>query len=60
MEHTFIGAYISIVLGYLVMGSKPREAVIRGFLPDGRFGQIIAVLDKFVNFMKMTAWVSFC
>jgi len=58
MEHTFIGAYIAIVLGYLVQDNKERENAIRIHLPDLRFTEIIAVLEKFVNFMKMTAYVS--
>jgi hypothetical protein len=58
MEHTFIGAYIVLLIGYLIMENKEFENNVRKFLPDGNFASFIAVLDKFYNFMKMTASVS--
>lgn len=57
MEHTFIGAYIALLIGYLIMDNKNHEAIVRQYLPQGHFKSFIAVLEKFFNFMKMTATV---
>lgn len=58
MEHTFIGAYIVLLIGYLIMDNKAHEATVRQHLPQQSFQAFIAVLEKFYNFMKMTASVS--
>lgn len=58
MEHTFIGAYIVLLIGYLITENKGHEATVRQHLPQGNFSSFIAVLEKFFNFMKMTATVS--
>ncbi|XP_033224587.1 protein wings apart-like isoform X2 [Belonocnema kinseyi] len=55
MEHTLIGAYVVLLLGYLVMDNKDYEALVRSFLPDNNFGTMVAVLQKFFNFMQLTA-----
>ncbi|KAK6626622.1 hypothetical protein RUM44_009098 [Polyplax serrata] len=55
MEHTFIGAYIVLLIGYLITENKGHEATVRQHLPQGNFSSFIAVLEKFFNFMKMTA-----
>lgn len=55
MEHTFIGAYIVLLIGYLIMDNKIHETAVRQFLPQGNFKAFIEILEKFYNFMKMTA-----
>nr|CAD7587471.1 unnamed protein product [Timema genevievae] len=64
MEHTLIGAYISLLLGYLIMDSKvggllvPRtdyELYVRQCLPEGNFEVMGSVLQKVLNFMTLTA-----
>ncbi|XP_058789303.1 protein wings apart-like [Phymastichus coffea] len=55
MEHTFIGAYVVLLLGYLIMDNRKYEDLVRRSLPDGTFSRMIAVLQKFFNFMNLTA-----
>ncbi|XP_051165404.1 protein wings apart-like isoform X2 [Leptopilina boulardi] len=55
MEHTLIGAYVVLLLGYLVMDNKDYETLVRSLLPDNTFSTMIAVLQKFFNFMNLTA-----
>ncbi|XP_011505377.1 PREDICTED: protein wings apart-like isoform X2 [Ceratosolen solmsi marchali] len=55
MEHTLIGAYVVLLLGYLVMDNKIYENLVRKRLPDDTFVTMVAVLQKFFNFMNLTA-----
>ncbi|CAG2057719.1 unnamed protein product [Timema podura] len=55
MEHTLIGAYISLLLGYLIMDSKDYELYVRQCLPEGNFEVMGSVLQKVLNFMTLTA-----
>ncbi|XP_012269007.2 protein wings apart-like [Athalia rosae] len=55
MEHTLIGAYVVLLLGYLVMDNKDYEMLVRGRLPDCNFATMVTVLQKFFNFMNLTA-----
>lgn len=55
MEHTLIGAYVVLLLGYLVMDNKDYEMLVRSKLPDCNFATMVTVLQKFFNFMNLTA-----
>ncbi|XP_015122911.1 protein wings apart-like [Diachasma alloeum] len=55
MEHTLIGAYVVLLLGYLIMDNKEYEALVRGKIPGNNFSTMVAVLQKFYNFMNLTA-----
>ncbi|XP_016921535.1 protein wings apart-like isoform X1 [Apis cerana] len=55
MEHTLIGAYVVLLLGYLIMDNKDYELLVRSRLPDNNFITMVSVLQKFFNFMNLTA-----
>ncbi|XP_043526943.1 protein wings apart-like isoform X2 [Frieseomelitta varia] len=55
MEHTLIGAYVVLLLGYLIMDNKDYELLVRSRLPDNNFTTMVSVLQKFFNFMNLTA-----
>ncbi|XP_046414915.1 protein wings apart-like isoform X1 [Neodiprion fabricii] len=55
MEHTLIGAYVVLLLGYLIMDNKDYEMLVRSRLPDSNFSTMVTVLQKFFNFMNLTA-----
>ncbi|XP_076297338.1 cohesin release factor wings apart-like [Lasioglossum baleicum] len=55
MEHTLIGAYVVLLLGYLIMDNKDYESLVRSRLPDNNFTAMVSVLQKFFNFMNLTA-----
>lgn len=55
MEHTLIGAYVVLLLGYLIMDNKEYELLVRSRLRDKNFITMISVLQKFFNFMNLTA-----
>ncbi|XP_020285921.1 protein wings apart-like [Pseudomyrmex gracilis] len=55
MEHTLIGAYVVLLLGYLIMDNKEYELSVRNRLPDKNFATMVSVLQKFFNFMNLTA-----
>ncbi|XP_008471517.1 protein wings apart-like [Diaphorina citri] len=54
MEHTFIAAYVAVLLGYLILDNKDHEAKVRQYLPEHNFQDMIGVLDKYVRFMNLT------
>ncbi|XP_063228119.1 LOW QUALITY PROTEIN: protein wings apart-like [Bacillus rossius redtenbacheri] len=55
MEHTLIGAYVSLLLGYLIMENKDYELYVRQCLPEGNFQLMLSVLQKVYDFMNLTA-----
>jgi len=55
MESTLIAAYVGLVMGYLIKNSEDYEQRIREYLPNRDFKEVVAVLTKLHNFMKMTA-----
>lgn len=54
MEHTFVAAYIGLLIGYVIMGNQEHEEMVRRLLPEGNFKVMVAVLKKFFNFMSLT------
>ena len=59
MEDTLIASYIVLIIGYVIMEDKDREATVRVFLPENKFTLMLAVIKKFFNFMNLTASVFF-
>ncbi|XP_046405149.1 protein wings apart-like isoform X2 [Ischnura elegans] len=55
MEETLIAAYVALLLGYVVMENKEYENFVRQYLPEGNFQAMLVVLEKFFNFMNLTA-----
>ncbi|XP_071439243.1 protein wings apart-like [Hetaerina americana] len=55
MEVTLIAAYVALLLGYVVMENKEYEDFVRQYLPEGNFQAMLVVLEKFFNFMNLTA-----
>lgn len=57
MEHTLIGAYVGLLLGYLIMDNHDYEHCVRQGFPDKTFKTMLDVLQKVYNFMNLTASV---
>lgn len=55
MEHTMLGSYVSILIGYLVLESEDNEMRIRPYLQNENFQEMIKVLQKYYDFMNLTA-----
>jgi len=55
MESTLIASYVGLVMGYLIKNSEDYEQRIREYLPTRDFKEVVYVLDKLHNFMKMTS-----
>lgn len=55
MEHTFIAAYVVLLLGYLMMDNEDYENLVKSKLPDGKFATMVTILQKFFDFMNLTA-----
>merc|ERR1712241_1632702 len=55
MESTLIAAYVGLVIGYLIKNNEDYECRIREYLPTRDFKGAVAILEKMLNFMKMTS-----
>ncbi|BES92050.1 Wings apart-like protein regulation of heterochromatin [Nesidiocoris tenuis] len=55
MEHTLIGAYIALLLGYLIIDNEEYELFVREHMPNKNYRMLLSVLQKFYNFMTLTA-----
>lgn len=60
MEHTMLASYVCLLVGHLVMDCKENEAHIREYLRTGTFEHMVQILEKYYNFMNLTASVSLC
>lgn len=58
MEHTFLASYVTLLIGHIVMDSKPYELRVREHLKNGKFIEMVQILDKYYNFLNLTASVS--
>lgn len=58
MEHTMLASYDCLLLGHLIIKSTENENKIRQLLHNCSFEDMIKVLDKYYNFMNLTASVS--
>lgn len=58
MDLTMLAAYASLVCGNLIMDSPDRQATVRRLLRNGRFAEMVVVLEKYYTFMNLTNSVS--
>lgn len=58
MEYTFLASYIVMLIGFLIMQNEIYQTNVRHFLKGNNFVDMVEILKKFFNFMKMTASVS--
>lgn len=58
MEHTLMASYVALLIGWLVKGSDEYEATVRCYLKDGNFVMMVNSLEKYHNFLNLTANVS--
>ncbi|KAL1115683.1 hypothetical protein AAG570_005973 [Ranatra chinensis] len=58
MEHTLVGAYVAILLGYMTLENEEYERLVRSYMPNRSYEVMLSVLQKFYNFMTLTAAVS--
>lgn len=58
MEHSLKGSYTAILVGHLITDNEQYEATVRSHLIGNGFKEIISVLEKYYNFMNLTASVS--
>ena len=59
MEDTLVASYLTLIIGYLIHENPENETIVRQWLPENNFTQMVAVLKKFYNFMNLTASVSY-
>merc|ERR1712141_828017 len=55
MEDTLVASYLTLIIGYLIHENTENENIVRQWLPDNNFSQMVGVLKKFYNFMNLTA-----
>lgn len=55
MEFTFLASYIVMLIGFLIMQNEVYQNNVRHFLKGNNFEDMVDILKKFFNFMKMTA-----
>lgn len=55
MEYTFLASYIVMLIGFLIMHSVIYQNNVRQYLRGNNFEDMVELLNKFFNFMKMTA-----
>lgn len=55
MEDSMVAAYVALLLGYVVMNNTEYENQVKELLPEKKFTQMIVVLKKFYEFLKLTA-----
>lgn len=58
MEHTMLASYVCLLIGHLIMDSDRHQAKIRTYLKNGQFAEMVQILEKYYNFMNLTASVS--
>ncbi|XP_055543536.1 protein wings apart-like [Wyeomyia smithii] len=55
MEHTLMASYVCLLIGWIVAGSEENETVVRTYLKDGNFLTMVSSLEKYYNFLNLTA-----
>lgn len=58
MEHTFLASYVSLLIGNLIIKCKPYEVEVRNILRNQSFVDMVQILEKYYNFLNLTASVS--
>lgn len=53
-----LASYVCILLGHLAKDNEHHEANIRQYLRDGSFQLMVQILEKYYNFVNLTASVS--
>ena len=46
MEDTLVASYLTLIIGYLIHDSTENENIVRQWLPENNFSQMVAVLKK--------------
>lgn len=59
MEHTLMASYVGLLIGWIVMGSEENETTVRSYMKDGNFVTMVTSLEKYYNFLNLTANVSY-
>lgn len=55
MEHTMLASYVSILLGHLIIDNDTNKQTITKHLHNGSFVAFANILEKYYNFMSLTA-----
>lgn len=58
MEHTLMASYVALLIGWLVKGCEEYENTVRSYLKDNNFVMMVSSLEKYYNFLNLTANVS--
>lgn len=58
MEHTILASVTSILIGFVVMGNKNNEHIVRRYLRDGKFTGMVGTLMQYYEFLNLTVSVS--
>lgn len=58
MEHTFLASYVCLLIGNLIMECKQHEVDVREILRSKTFVDMVQILEKYYNFLNLTASVS--
>lgn len=53
-----LASYVCLLIGHLVIENKDHETAIRKYLRNGKFDEMVQILEKYYNFMNLTASVS--
>lgn len=55
MEHTMLASYVSILVGHLIIDNVTYRHIITKHLRNGSFASFAKILEKYYNFMSLTA-----
>jgi hypothetical protein len=58
MEHTMTASYVCLLIGHLVIENNENKRKILQYLKDGKFTEMTRILEKYYNFLNLTANVS--
>lgn len=53
-----MASYVCLLIGWLVIGSEENETTVRTYLREGNFVMMVSSLEKYYNFLNLTANVS--
>ncbi|CAG0917822.1 unnamed protein product [Notodromas monacha] len=57
MEETIIGANTAMLLTHCIWDNPGREEALRQLLPEKNFSRLIGLVEKYFNFVKLTATI---
>lgn len=58
MEHTILASLTSILIGFVIMDNQNNETVVRRYLRDGNFKEMVATLVQYYDFLNLTVSVN--